>query len=100
MFSQELRLPPFDLSRFLEHSSELARDKAQLGVFFDYASLRQVAPIPDVHNTINLASAGFLARYSISRFVDIEFDLGWRLRETPTVPVRASYGQISLTGSF
>ncbi len=99
MFSQELRLAPFGLSRMLDRSSEFG-DKAQVGVFFDYANLREVSPIPDVQSPVDLASAGFLARYSISRFLDVQYDMGWRLRRAPTVPERGAYGQVSVTGSF
>ena len=99
MFSQELRLPAFSLSRSFERGSEFG-DKAQFGVFFDYASLRQVRPIPDVEDAVDLASVGFLARYSISRFFDFQYDMGRRLRRAATVPSVGFYGQISLTGSF
>ncbi len=99
MFSQELRLPAFGLSRAFERGSQFG-DKAQFGVFFDYASLRQVRPIPDVEDAVDLASVGFLARYSISRFLDLQYDMGRRLRRAPTVPSLGFYGQISLTGSF
>ncbi len=99
MFSQELRLPGFDLWRTLRRGSEVG-DKAQVGGFFDYAALRQISPIPDATSSVDLASAGVLARYAISRAVDVQFDLGWRLRRAPTVPERGAYGQISITGSF
>ena len=99
MFSQELRLPAFDLSRMVARSSEFG-DKAQIGGFFDYARLRQVSPIPDVQSSVDLASGGFLTRYSFSRNLDFQFDLGWRLRSAPTVPSRGAYGQLSVTGSF
>ena len=99
MFSQELRFPAFGLSRTFDRSSEVG-DKAQFGVFCDYASLRQVRPIPDVEDSVDLASVGFLARYSISRFLDFQYDMGRRLRRAPTVPSLGFYGQISLTGSF
>lgn len=98
MFSQELRLPAFAPSKLFDHSSEFS-EKAQFGTFFDYAELRQIGHIVDVNN-LNLASAGFLLRYSISRSLDVQYDMGWRLRSAPTVPQLGAYGQISLTGSF
>ena len=97
--SQEMRLPPFSASRLWNRETE-SRDKTQFGVFFDYAHLRQVTPIPDIQSRVDLASAGLLARYSITRYMDVEYDLGWRLRSAPTVPQRGAYGQVSLTGSF
>ncbi len=99
LFSQELRLPAFSPAHYLDRALESA-DKAQFGIFFDYADLRQVTPIPDVKSPLQLASAGFLARYSTSRFFDIELDTGRRLRAAPTVPVAGWYSQISLTGRF
>ncbi len=94
MFSQELRLPAFGLR------SETSGGKTQFGVFYDYARLRQVTPIPDLQSSVDLASAGVLARYSLSRYVDVQYDMGWRLRKAPTMPALGAYGQISLTGSF
>ncbi len=99
LFSQELRLPVFSPLRALDRSSEPG-GKIQFGGFFDYANLRQVKAIPDTANHINLASVGFLARYSLSRRLDFQFDMGWRLQPAPTVPDRGAYGQVSLTGSF
>ena len=99
LFSQELRLPAFGLSRVFDRVSE-SGGKAQFGGFFDYANLWQVQTIPDVQSHVHLASIGFLARYSLSRYLDLQFDMGWRLRRAPTVPDRGAYGQISLTGSF
>ncbi len=99
MLSQELRLPAFALARAFDRNSGLP-GKSQLGVFYDYADLRQVTPIPDVQNKVDLASVGFLARYSVSRYLDFQYDIGWRLRKAPTVPELGAYGQISLTGSF
>ncbi len=99
LFSQELRLPAFSLSRLYSRTAE-SGGKIQVGGFFDYASLHQVKEIPDVNNDVNLSSVGFLTRYSLSRYFDLQFDLGWRLRRAPTVPERGAYGQISLTGSF
>ncbi len=99
LFSQELRLPAFSLSRMLDRKSE-SGDKAQFGIFFDYADLRQVTPIPDLQSPVELASVGYLARYSISRYLDLQYDMGWRLRRASTVPERGAYGQVSLTGSF
>jgi hemolysin activation/secretion protein len=99
LFSQEIRLPSFAPSRSFDRASQLP-DRAQVGIFFDYADLRQVTPIPDMKNRVQLSSAGFLMRYSTSRFFDTEFDMGRRLRAAPTVPDTGWYGQVSLTGRF
>lgn len=99
LFSQELRLPVFSPLRVLDRSSE-SGGKVQVGGFFDYADLRQVRTISDMTNHVDLASVGFLARYSLSRCLDFQFDMGWRLRQAPTVPNRGAYGQVALTGSF
>lgn len=99
LFSQELRLPAFNLTHVFNHESDFT-DKTQFGGFFDFANLHQVTPIPDVKSPVKLASAGLLARYSMARSIDLQFDLGWRLLRAPTVPERGAYAQISLTGSF
>ena len=99
MFSQELRLPSFSLSRRFDRESAFG-DKAQLGVFFDYARLRQVQPISGIEDDADLASFGFLARYSITRYLDLQYDMGQRLRRVPAMPALGLYGQASLTASF
>ena len=97
--SQEVRLPAFGLTRLLRPGSRLD-DQMQFGIFVDYARLTQVTPIPDVQNRITLLSAGGNVHYSIRRFLDVQADLGWRLKRTTTAPTRGAYAQVAATIGF
>ncbi len=99
LFSQEVRLPPFSPSALLPAGAKIG-DAAQAGVFFDYADLRQVSAIPDLPRVVDLTSAGFNLHYSASRFLDIQFDMGWRLRSVPGQTEHGSYGEIAITAGF
>lgn len=84
--SLELRSPAFSPSSVLGRA---VGDQAQVGVFYDYASLRQPyypkLTFPSAGNGTmpqDLASAGVLAHYAVGRFVDLNFDMGWQLRKT------------------
>ena len=98
LFSQELRAPAFSPSRLFGDAG--FGDLAQVGAFFDYADLRQVTPIPDQKRTVDLASAGVNGRYTLGRFIDVQLDIGWRLRSAPTEPHKGSYAQVSTTIGF
>jgi hemolysin activation/secretion protein len=96
LFSQEVRLPPISLSGLIDSRSKLG-DALQLGIFLDYAHLDQIDPIPNIENRVDLASTGFNAHYSVSRYVDVQFDLGWRLRRVMAAPERGAFGHVSVT---
>ena len=99
LFSQELRLPPFSPSALLPATARIG-DAAQAGVFFDYADLRQPSAIPDLPGVVDLASAGFNLHYNVTRFFDLQFDMGWRLRAAPGQTEHGSYGEIAITTGF
>lgn len=92
--SQEIRLPTFSPTDWVGLS---AGEKAQLGVFFDYAYLKEVTAIPDYLNSVNLASAGVNAHFLFLNNFDVQYDLGWRLRQVPTQPNNGAFGQVSVT---
>ena len=94
--SQEVRLPSFGLTRLASPGSRLD-DRMQFGAFVDYARLTQVTPIPDVQNRVTLMSVGGNVHYSIRRLLDVQADLGWRLKRTVTAPNRGAYLQVSAT---
>ena len=94
--SQEVRLPSFGLTRLASPGSRLD-DRMQFGAFVDYARLTQVTPIPDVQNRVTLMSVGGNVHYSVRRFLDVQADLGWRLKRTVTAPTRGAYLQVSAT---
>lgn len=94
--SQEVRLPAFGLTKWALPSSRVG-DQMQFGAFVDYARLTQVTPIPDVQNRVTLLSVGGNVHYSVGNHLDIQADLGWRLKRTETAPQRGAYAQISTT---
>lgn len=96
LFSQELRIPAFSLTGIAHPGSKLG-DALQFGVFFDYARLDQIDTIPNMQNRVDLASVGFNAHYSVSRYVDIQFDAGWRLKEVMAAPENGVFGHVSVT---
>ena len=97
--SQEVRLPAFGLTHLAMSGSRLG-DQMQFGAFVDYARLNQIMPISDVQNRVTLLSAGGNVHYSIGRFLDVQADLGWRLKRTATAPKRGAYLQVSATVGF
>ena len=97
--SQEVRLPAFGLTHLAMSGSRLG-DQMQFGAFVDYARLNQITPISDVQNPVTLLSAGGNVHYSIGRFLDVQADLGWRLKRTATAPKRGAYLQVSATVGF
>lgn len=105
LLSFELRAPAFSPGRFIR----LPRldDLAQVGVFYDYASLRQPYYPQDVifgsanNGTLplDMASTGVLAHYSISRHVDFNLDMGWQLRTTPNNSKLGKYAAVAIVFS-
>lgn len=99
LFSQEFRIPPFSLTG-IAHPRSKVGDALQLGVFFDYARLDQIDPIPNMENKVDLASVGFNAHYSVSRYLDVQFDAGWRLERVMAAPERGVFAHVSVTAGF
>ncbi len=99
LVSNELHAPSFSLARLANLHVPVA-DAEQLGVFLDYGHVTQVQAIPAAVNEVDLASAGFLLHSAIGRFADLAFDIGWRLRDSPTDGKRGGFGDISLTVGY
>ena len=105
LLSIELRAPAFSPGRYL--GLPRLNDQAQVGLFYDYASLRQpYYPIDPVFGTpsngtqpLDLASSGALLHYSVSRHIDFNFDMGWQLRRTPLEAKIGSYASMALVFS-
>jgi hemolysin activation/secretion protein len=100
--SVELRAPAFSPGRLvgLPHLDDLA----QVGVFYDYASLRQPYYPKDIvsgnasNGTLpfDLASSGVLLRYSISRNISINLDAGWQLKTAPASNKLGNYAAFAV----
>jgi hemolysin activation/secretion protein len=104
MISAELRAPAFSPSKLL---GAPMGDLAQVGLFYDYASLRQPYYPQDIlfgsanNGTLplDLASTGALMHYSVSRHVDLNLDLGWQLRTTPDHTSLGNYAAVAVVFS-
>jgi hemolysin activation/secretion protein len=92
----ELRLPAFSPLKLVDHDAD-KDDLLQFGGFFDYAKLRQPKSLIGGEGPAELESVGVLAHYSVGRHVEINFDLGWRLKRAPFALNPGHYGAISVT---
>jgi hemolysin activation/secretion protein len=99
LIAQDLRAPAFSPARLLGLPLP-PEDQAQIGLFWNYADLYQVHPIPDLPNRVDLASAGLDLHYQAGRYVDLQFDMGWQLRKAPGTSKRGGFGEVSLVTGF
>ena len=99
LISQAIRAPWFSPARKLGLPLP-AEDQAQLGVFWNYADLYQVHSVPDLPDRVDLASAGFELHYQAGRFADVQFDMGWQLRNAPQANKRGAFGEVSVVVGF
>lgn len=97
MISQSIRAPWFSPARVLGLKLPV-EDQAQLGIFWNYANLYQVHPIPDLPDRVDLASAGFDFHYQTGRFTDVQFDMGWQLRNAPQAAKRGGAVTMEMIG--
>jgi hemolysin activation/secretion protein len=103
--SAELRGPAFSLGRQLGWKP--LDDLAQIGLFYDYASLRQPSQPQDLLTggaaasalPLDLASTGAFLHYSIGRNIDLDFDMGFQLRRAPQEARLGNYGAIAIVFS-
>lgn len=102
LVSAELRAPAFSPGRRL--GLPRLDDVAQVGLFWDYASLRQPDYPIDVLTgartrselPLDLESTGVLLHYSISRHIDFNLDMGWQLRLAPNQTRLGDYAAVAL----
>jgi len=105
LLSIELRAPAFSPGRMIGFRGY--DDLVQVGVFYDQANLRQPYYPTDLifgianNGTLplNLASAGVLLHYSVSRHVDFNLDMGWQMRTTPDNSRLGSYAAVAVVFS-
>jgi hemolysin activation/secretion protein len=84
LLSTELRAPAFSPAALF--GKPRFPDLAQVGVFYDYGSLRQPKSFIGSQAPLDLAGAGFLVHYSVDRYIDIDFNMGWQLKQVATEP--------------
>ncbi|MFW7270327.1 ShlB/FhaC/HecB family hemolysin secretion/activation protein [Gluconacetobacter sp. Hr-1-5] len=76
------------------------QDLEQIGVFFDYGHVSQVRPIPNQVNSLDLSSVGLDLHLQESSYVNLSFNIGWRLRSLPTVKRNEGYGNKGAFGNI
>jgi hemolysin activation/secretion protein len=104
LVSVELRAPAFSLGQL---GWKRLRDEGQVGLFYDYASLRQPRQPQDPLTggvaasalPLDLASTGAFLHYSIDRNIDLNFDMGFQLRRAQEQTKLGSYGAIAIVFS-
>jgi hemolysin activation/secretion protein len=94
LVSEEIRVPPLSLSRLVAHSSR-AVDEVQPGVFWDYAHVSQVEPVPSQVNEADLSSIGLDLHLAVGRYLNLSFDVGWQLHNAPGLTNRVALGDFS-----
>jgi hemolysin activation/secretion protein len=91
--------PAFSPSRLLGLHA-FPDDQVQLGAFWDYANLYQDRAIPDQQNHVNLASTGLDLNYSAGQDVNVQFAMGWQLRNAPGTTKHGAFGQVSVVVGY
>ena len=99
LISMEIRSPPIKPLGLLGLHAP-AEDEAQLGVFWDYANLNQVKPIPDLQNHVVLGSVGPDLSYALGRYANVSASLGWQLYPAPGTTKTGTFAQVSLIAGF
>ncbi len=99
LLSNEIRAPAFSFSRLLDLPTKL-RDQEQPGIFWDYALVSQVEPIPDEVNKANLSSVGVALHATLGRYADLNFDLGWQLVPAPGTDKRGVFGDVAVVVGY
>ncbi|QHI95212.1 hypothetical protein GT348_01985 [Aristophania vespae] len=89
-FSQELFLPQFSLAKLT--SFPTLEDSNKLGFFWDWADNRQVKRIGDGPRAATLSSVGIDVNSTINQYLNITYDVGWRLRRVHTTAFAARKG--------
>jgi hemolysin activation/secretion protein len=94
LVSEEIRAPALSLSRLIAHRSR-AGDEVQPGLFWDYAHVSQVEPVPDQVNEADLSSVGLDLHLAVGRYLNLSFDVGWQLHNAPGLTNRVALGDFS-----
>ncbi|MFT8642890.1 ShlB/FhaC/HecB family hemolysin secretion/activation protein [Gluconacetobacter sp.] len=77
-----------------------AQDLEQVGAFFDYGHVSQVRPIPNQINSLDLSSVGLDLHLQESSYLNLSFNIGWRLRSLPAVKRNEGYGNKGAFGNI
>ncbi|MBB2154817.1 ShlB/FhaC/HecB family hemolysin secretion/activation protein [Gluconacetobacter diazotrophicus] len=81
-------------------------DTEQIGAFFDYGHVSQVKAIQNGVSSLDLASAGIDTKFNVKDYLDVSFNVGWRLENLPVTRRDAGYGgkgafgNVAITAGF
>ncbi|WP_220791746.1 ShlB/FhaC/HecB family hemolysin secretion/activation protein [Gluconacetobacter dulcium] len=81
-------------------------DTEQVGAFVDYGHVSQVKRIPQGVNSLDLASVGLDAKMKVRDYLDVTFNVGWRLAGMPAerrgegYGDRGAFGNVAVTVGF
>jgi hemolysin activation/secretion protein len=98
LVSQEIRSPAFSL--FGKGKDGAVNDQLQLGVFVDYAYLRQRERFPDSPRSAELLSVGAGIHYNIERYLDLQLEVGTQLKRSPGAEDKDTRAAIIATVSY
>ncbi|MDE2229873.1 MAG: ShlB/FhaC/HecB family hemolysin secretion/activation protein [Alphaproteobacteria bacterium] len=98
LVSEELRSPPFSLSRALRQGN--FGDQSQLVAFWDYGSVHDKQIAPGTRTSTQLASIGMGLRFAVVRYFNLRLDYGWQLRQLPGTPGHGEFGHVAITISY
>jgi hemolysin activation/secretion protein len=84
LVSSELRLAGFSPAALI--GKPRFPDLMQVGAFYDYGHLYSPKTIAGGQAPVDMAGAGFFLHYAVDRFIDIDFNYGWQLKQVITEP--------------
>jgi hemolysin activation/secretion protein len=99
LLSNEIRGPAFSLAGLLHHAAPV-HDQEQAGIFWDYALVSQVQPVPDAVNKANLSSVGVALHAALDRYANLSLDLGWQLVPAPGTDKRGVFGDVAVVVGY
>jgi len=93
----ELRTPPGSIAKIFDNQE--IDDRIQFLAFWDYGYVGFSNPSPGQSSTY-LMGVGPGLRYNIDRFVSVQFDWGWQLKQTPPGSKANNRAEISATVAY
>jgi hemolysin activation/secretion protein len=95
--NMELRTPPGSIAKIFDNQE--IEDRIQFLAFWDYGFVGFSNPSPGQNSTY-LMGVGPGLRYNIDRFVSVQFDWGFQLKQTPAGSKANDRAEISATISY
>jgi hemolysin activation/secretion protein len=95
MINMTVFAPAFSPSQYLGLHLPI-QNQVQVGAFWDYAHLYQDHAIPDEINQVDLASVGLELNCAAGQDANVQFVMGWQLRNAPYTEKHGGFGQVSV----